>query len=80
MNSFFTGTVRNPLSRDNTILQCQADEIYNHNLGPECQARVDDLPYDYRITIPDSFHRIGPTFDRNGHFGAVRGCDGRVIH
>ena len=75
-----------PFSAGEAILQCQYDEIYNHNLGPDCQARATDLPYDYRQsqTNVDSFHRHGVPnedgYDRHGHFGDVEGCSGRVIH
>lgn len=68
-------------------MQCQIDEIYKHELNENCEANVADLSYDYRTTINLYFgfiHEHGPPgedgFDENGHFGAIPGCEGRVIH
>ena len=61
------------------------DAIYNHNLGPDCQASVDDLPYDYRETFAagdgqrDDFDDDQDDGDHI-HLGLVDECPGRVIH
>ena len=84
---YFKDSVPSPLTPGESYLQCQIDEIYKHGLGDDCQARADDLPYDYRTTMKDHFgygHKHGEPntgfYDEHGHFGAVEECEGRVIH
>ena len=75
------GGVQSPLSPEDSFFQCQVDEIYNHNLGPNCQASVDDLPYDYRETFDmDDGERHDSDDDDHSHLGQVDECPGRVIH
>ena len=70
--------VASPLAPEDTFLQCQVDEIYNHYLGADCQATVDRLPYDYRESYSnDRFHQHGPD---GLHIGRIRDCPGRVVH
>ena len=88
-------TVQSPTDPERAFLQCQIDEIYNHNLGENCEADVAELPYDYRHSIDHFFgfrhlhyDELGELeseysrdqFTEDGHFGEIEGCDGRVVH
>ena len=86
-NQYFSGSKPSPISPGESYLPCQLDEIYNHNLGANCKANIDALPYDYRKGIENYYgfvHEHGEKgangFDEDGHFGAVPQCEGRVIH
>ena len=84
---YFKDSVPSPLVPGESYLQCQIDEIYKHDLGDDCSAPVNELPYDYTETMKLHFgfdHEHGEPntghYDEHGHFGAIEDCEGRVIH
>ena len=80
--------VQSPLDPAQISLECQVDQIWEHNLDENCEAFAEDLQYDYRTVIDDYFgfdHKHGepdsPGFDEHGHFGNFDAeCPGNVVH
>ena len=87
-NFFQNGCEPNPLVPGECAFSCQIQEIYNHGLDENCQAVVDDLPYDYR-TAEERFIAYGHehkydrddvNYDLNGHFGTTKDCPYKTVH